>query len=62
MDSPYDDFVDVKDAGFDEFAKYVLKKKFGKENFRGQQLDVIKKILRVSYYFINIFNNYTLNT
>ncbi|CBY12603.1 unnamed protein product [Oikopleura dioica] len=46
IDSPYDDYVDVDHDSFDVFAQYVLRKKFGKQNFRGLQLHVIKKILR----------------
>jgi len=48
IDSIYDDYVDVDDEKFDDFAQYVLQKKLGKKSFRPLQLDIIKSILRVS--------------
>ncbi|CBY36607.1 unnamed protein product [Oikopleura dioica] len=46
IDSIYDDYVDVDDEKFDDFAQYVLQKKLGKKSFRPLQLDIIKSILR----------------
>ena len=59
IDSIYDDYVDVDNEQFDEFAKWVLFNKFGLPNFKPLQLEIVKYILTVIRYVPN--NNNLLN-
>jgi hypothetical protein len=43
----YDEFIHVDDPRFDDFARHVLRCEFGKEEFRENQLEIIKSILEV---------------